>query len=472
MKFGPLRWGKGRGRVAASTHLLQAGGMETMSGQITRWDFAFLRSTTLLLFSALLIGPSLSYVVFGVLAVSFLVVWGKSPGARRWMKETLSSGRWVFFGLVLYSVLFLASTWFGAGFEARNMSDLTWLLQIVVFLIPASLALTPERPSRVEFACLAVFLFLVAFSLVPSLFQFLTGVNFFREWLGEDGAYCGNRGSGMLRNPIPYSQVLGVIFWFFAVAVLVLVKNRGSRVAIAISILFTLLTLGGIVITQSRGTWLAVAITGAMSVFLVSGRLRRSWIGIMTLATVFGVAWLAIDGGLRQRFESSFDAAESSNHVRLNLWRANWEIIKEHPLGIGYGMNDLVIEDAFEKLNLEKPDAIGHAHNEYIEVLVGVGWSGLIVLLLVSLWLLQLTLENRKRAAEAKHWWAEYLFQCSALVQVFIAVCILTDQLNNPMKFVLCFLWAMTLAYRPAVRAYREEDGASEEAPVGGLRRE
>ncbi|MDZ7625466.1 MAG: O-antigen ligase family protein [Ignavibacteriaceae bacterium] len=80
----------------------------------------------------------------------------------------------------------------------------------------------------------------------------------------------------------------------------------------------------------------------------------------------------------RGRFLSFFDPYLHQNFTRLALWRAGWEIFKDHPL---FGVGDIGLDKYYVKYKRPYDKEIhGHLHNNYFHFLATLGLFGFLAL--------------------------------------------------------------------------------------------
>ena len=81
----------------------------------------------------------------------------------------------------------------------------------------------------------------------------------------------------------------------------------------------------------------------------------------------------------RSRFNSIWDPYHPSNTVRFALWRAGWEMFKDHPL---FGVGDIDLREYYMKYKRDFDKEIqGHMHNNFIHILVTLGLVGLLAVI-------------------------------------------------------------------------------------------
>jgi putative inorganic carbon (HCO3(-)) transporter len=156
------------------------------------------------------------------------------------------------------------------------------------------------------------------------------------------------------------------------------------------------LIAAGIGLSQSRGAWLGAAVAAACLLLAWSRFTRRLLIpgvlgGVLAVAlAVSGVLPPAILDRLAQTIEyfGVFDVrtveVTSENWAiveRMAHWQAGWYMFLDHPwLGVGAGNYGQAYPDYFVGM---WRDALGHAHNYYINILAELGLVGGCTLLLL-----------------------------------------------------------------------------------------
>lgn len=152
---------------------------------------------------------------------------------------------------------------------------------------------------------------------------------------------------------------------------------------------FGLLIAGGVALSQSRGAWLGVAAAGFVLLLMWSRRTRR-WLVPLTLAGAVGLA-LALSGVLPASIVDRVSQAVEYFGVfdvrtvqvttdnwavveRMAHWQAGWAMFVDHPwFGVGAGNYGSAYAIYFIGSWRE---ALGHAHNYYINMLAELGLPG------------------------------------------------------------------------------------------------
>ena len=121
------------------------------------------------------------------------------------------------------------------------------------------------------------------------------------------------------------------------------------------------------VLNFKRGAW-----AGVMVVLLIQGWLKSR--RLILLVVLIMVAILLLYPPAWQRVLKTRLQFETNDIPRVKIWRAVPQIIKEHPLGIGFGNSREVVEKytGFEKK---------HFHNSFIQIALEMSIAGLAVFL-------------------------------------------------------------------------------------------
>jgi O-antigen ligase len=229
-----------------------------------------------------------------------------------------------------------------------------------------------------------------------AVFQNATGIDLVRgtrnpiakEIFGGVTTY---RARGMWDHPVRFGHSIALSLCF-PIAYILSGYFRSARkpsALLVVCILATTLAGAGLFFSFTRGAWigLAAAIFG-MSVY-------AGWkyvLKVALLGTLVVGAILISSPELRGRFESlTQPRTDGSSTARVDIWRANIEMFKDHPvLGVGYGVNEDLITEYYERLGITQQDG-GHAHNNFIQFLSGTGLLGFLSYMVFSIFALILT---------------------------------------------------------------------------------
>jgi O-antigen ligase len=299
--------------------------------------------------------------------------------------------------ILLLSVLFLA----GGGATSYPLAikeTLKWVLLVLAYIYTRTTIRTDRAARGV----------LIALFLTGSAESLLGAVQFFVP-MGPPAFAVGPfiRAHGMFGQPNPFAGYLGTILPI-ALA-MTLVPHPGRFRAIA-TFSFVMIAMG-IVLSLSRGAWLGLAISLGVMALAWSQQARK--LVIPLAASVVFIIALAMLGllppNLAARITSVTDnfgvfdvrsvVLSSENFAvveRMAHWQAGWEMFEDYPfLGVGPGNYPAVYERYYITPWRE---ALGHAHNYYLNMAAEAGMPGLLALL-VLLGLAFRALRRRIRAA-------------------------------------------------------------------------
>ncbi len=170
-------------------------------------------------------------------------------------------------------------------------------------------------------------------------------------------------------------------------------RSTGNLAAVAGHILLSALLVAGLIASWSRGAWLAFASAAILMLLALPRRLLHGLLLTGTALLLVALVWSAglLPESLSARLVSStadYFAFEDmrgapispSNYPvveRLAHWQAALNMATAHPwLGVGLGNYEFEYEQ-FRLLNW--PDALGHAHNFWLNILAETGILGLLV---------------------------------------------------------------------------------------------
>src|SRR5262249_47271165 len=188
--------------------------------------------------------------------------------------------------------------------------------------------------------------------------------------------------SGTFYQPNPYARYLHLAL-APALALAAFSREAWERwVALGAS----LLLLGAFVLSSSRGGVLGLAVATLTLAVVGVRRERFALLMVATGAPLLALAWLTklLPAGLLQLMRlndlapgGSVTAANFSAWERLAHWAAGVNMLRGHPLlGVGAGNFDAAYARYAPDLT-SWPEALGHAHNYYINAAAETGLLGL-----------------------------------------------------------------------------------------------
>lgn len=327
---------------------------------------------------------------FGV-AVGAWAVWRASRATNRPLPRTR-----VVAALLVILLGFTPSLFAAASVSAWLAEALKWVEMIVLILIVVDLG---ERGRWVW----------IAFGIVLSA-ALQAAIGLYEYW-GGSGAphlwiagYTRFRAFGTFGQPNPFSAFMGLslpLALAMAWGSARLARNRwqagdhrAARWPAAAAGVYSgagLLILGGLLASWGRGAWLGFA--AALAVMAVFAPRRRA-VGAGLLlggAVLVGAVWAAglVPASIAGRVTGTLDEFVGFRDVRgifvtnenfstverLAHWQAALDMASAHPLaGVGLGNYEVVYPDyALPRW----PHALGHAHNDYLNLLAETGIIGL-----------------------------------------------------------------------------------------------
>jgi hypothetical protein len=231
---------------------------------------------------------------------------------------------------------------------------------------------------------------------VYGVVQHFTGVDWYRAAIGqplmvrprvEGGA--GFAVVGFFRNYLTFAHTMLV-----PTGLALALALRGSLPAWAAAGAMVL----AIVLSTARGAWLATLAIAGVLVLLAGG---RQALRVGALIAVAASAFL-LRADLRTQAAGMF-ATGGENTGRIEIYRANLDIIHDHPLlGLGFGRYREAADPYYDR----HPDADrrSHAHSNYLQIAAEAGLVGLAAFALLWARAVVLGLEAVRDAADPYVW--------------------------------------------------------------------
>jgi hypothetical protein len=273
----------------------------------------------------------------------------------------------------------------------------------MILLVSSSYALflTPPRLRGYKF-----FLFFTTVIAAYAIVQSFTGIDLLRP--GEDRAVQPLnirkeirlwRSAGLFGSPMGYVYIAG-FHACLALAVALVFPKSAKRLR--------LLSLGGffiiaasLVTTYVRGGWLAMACAYLTMAWFTSRRVFYWTFG--TLSAGFAALFFLM-AQVRERVVQLFDPSYASQSDRIELWKMNWRMFRDYPiLGIGWEENETRACDYVDCHAIPKPFT-GHAHNNFIQALSGMGIIGFTAFVVFAGFFLWLNYRLLKRIPTSLPW--------------------------------------------------------------------
>lgn len=218
--------------------------------------------------------------------------------------------------------------------------------------------------------------------------------------------------------------------------------------------------LNGLVLSGSRGGFLSAVIGGIVFfLFRPAGSLRvvlpYAVLGVALLGYVASESFIERVGTLTESVEQQADA-DLSVATRLVLFKAQWRMVLDHPLGVGNGGTAAMSASYLDPIYMSEAGGRS-SHSSIMSALVDLGFPGVFIWLAI-LWTLWLRLLiNRRwcnRASDVEAGWL------NAGVAGMFAVVFIAG-LFSPQQRTEVYVWILALAcaFTHIIRAASIADG-------------
>ncbi len=204
---------------------------------------------------------------------------------------------------------------------------------------------------------------------------------------------------GLMSHHLTYGYLFSMVFCF-PLAALMLNRHRSSVFKISLFIAVIIIGLS-LLWTYGRGVWIA---TLCAVLFMAAYVSRKALFSILIIGAIaFGTLYSS-NPGFRERLDSIWASNYTSNTDRQDLWRANLEMLSDHPwIGIGWNQNEVRIGEYYERLGITNSFG-GHAHNNYLQILATTGMLGFIFYMLFIIGFLLLTHRLWSDVPKSHYW--------------------------------------------------------------------
>jgi exopolysaccharide production protein ExoQ len=304
------------------------------------------------------------------------------------------------------------------GWRAARVGVRLWPFLLVLALIIASAAWSQSsgHTIRRSLALMALVAFVVATGSLLGIgrfFRILMGVMAvlilaslaeaaLRPSIGFDtGDY-----SNAIRGVFPQKNVTGMALLFTALALSFLVLERGRLRWTDGAWLAALLVM--LVLARSTTSLLLTMVVAGLTLLVLWAARGGLWGAVAALVAAVGLAaGLVVFAGIGM--EGLFDliGKDSSLTGRTFIWDGTWQIIAGRPL-LGHGYAAFWLENSRNVRSLAELVAweVPNAHSGYLEVLLQLGWVGLVLVWLMGVATLVLALRAMLRGQVGLALWS------------------------------------------------------------------
>lgn len=352
---------------------------------------------------------------------------------------------WVFIGLCL---VIIAS----AVFKARDGVDKVFIVgtsRFVLLFLLLRLGIEIVSPLKLK-TLMPWLLVIVAVIGVYAIYQNMTGIDLIRgarKPIQPDtfGGQLTFRARGMWDHPVRFGHSIALSLCF-PVAFLLSTYNSPKWLRV-VSVAALVTASAGLILSFTRGAWIGFGAAVFVMALYIGWRYVAAAIGA---AVVGAVLIVALSPQVRDRFSSfTRPSQDYSSTARIDIWRANIEMFKDNPiLGVGYGENETLITEYYEKLGITQQDG-GHAHNNFIQFLSGTGAVGLLTYLAFSVLAFGMTHRLILHAKKVDDRWLLAMALAAIGAQMVIHVGGLTEasfksaQINHQYLLILALMVAL-----------------------------
>ncbi len=253
------------------------------------------------------------------------------------------------------------------------------------------------------------------------------------------------RATGFYSVPLTYAYCMGMVGIYAFAALLLQVKEKRNYL---LPIFTTVATIGAIIASSTRGAWIAFFVATMAITFI----LDRKKAGLVFVFSLLVAGPMMFEPTIQKRAMSIFDMkTQASNTERINLWKSNFEMFKDNPiLGVGLEKGRTRLGEYYQKLNIT--DGFdGHAHNDLLNIMSGVGLPGTIAFLWFCIYFVILAYKSFRESKLCKL----RLLTLGALgAQIYFYVGGLTqcNFSDNEVNHILIFTWSLLIGISESLR--------------------
>ncbi len=288
------------------------------------------------------------------------------------------SNLWPWFGILFVISLFSA---FGSAYPEISYKNIFLLIVAYMFFAMNLLFLSREGFSK---TLPRILILSVSLSACLGIIGYVFNIPFFVETV--DTYYKRSIGGSLDPNNLSLMIIFTLpilVHWF---------STSKRLVGKLFIILLFCINISGIIVTYSRGGALILSITLLLLIVVYAKKIKLRYLGFVALlVTILLFAVLSlIPSSYWERQKSAVDVQEDRAVARrISYLYVGWEAFKEHPIiGAGPGTFKEIYAGTYYALQFkrkEEEELTRHAHNTYLEHLVGTGIVGLTIFLII-LW--------------------------------------------------------------------------------------
>ncbi len=329
--------------------------------------------------------PGLSTTTIGILEVAIAAFWILLTLTDR-QDDGITP---IHVTVLLFWLVSAAAT----GLSPVKSSAIEGLVKLSLYLLLFVMLARLCRSSRIRNWAIAIYLHTALFVSVYGVHQSIYGAKALANWVDADSPLAKTtRVYSYILNPNELAAYLLPAIAFSVAACFV--WQGWARKALAIVMVAT--DTYCLQATYCRGAWIGafvgILVAAALIYYWLRPRLPqfwRSWALPLVLGGVLVISAIAtlLIPSLRDRVLSIFSGSkDSSNNVRLEVWKAVGKMIHDRPL-LGFGSGDRVFKKVYPIYQTSPRFSATGAYSIFLETMVEVGYLGVGCLV----WLLVVT---------------------------------------------------------------------------------
>ncbi len=204
--------------------------------------------------------------------------------------------------------------------------------------------------------------------------------------LGNFGPFTNRNNAGVFLS-MSFFISLSLVFYNFLKYQKYLIQNKKSEFVVVqiVNITIALMLLVSVVLTRSRGAMLATFVSlfvfSFLYVYYLSDKLKEKVLKIILISVVMVISSFAIYKNIDAINEYSQRSTGLSEQTRLKLYDMSFNILKDYSVtGIGFASFPILIDKYLEEDLNAYPE---YLHNDWLELLLDVGYPVYILFLLL-----------------------------------------------------------------------------------------
>ncbi|NOQ13652.1 MAG: hypothetical protein GQ583_04110 [Methyloprofundus sp.] len=168
---------------------------------------------------------------------------------------------------------------------------------------------------------------------------------------------------------------------------------RCKKTFYSVTLLAFILGITGSLLSGARGGWIAMPFFIGLFILYFPASQKLKIASVIVLILGVFVTYKSnsyVESRIDLTYKSTeayfssdkLNVAKTSAGIRLELWKATWMIVSEHPiLGVGSGQFKQALQEKIDLGKVKKIESYDHAHNEPLQILVTTGIVGFLAYL-------------------------------------------------------------------------------------------